>query len=141
MDTFEFNIKTKISQVFTRTPWYGGQIRGVRYRFVPNQILLVANENDLLLVLGGTWLQLTGNTIAFIKSYFSLTEDCLKLYTPELLHTIDETLYDVFKAQVKYVENSLLNETQHDVIRVLAVKYIDACIWCWCICFSRGSWW
>lgn len=60
-------------------------------------------------------MQLTGNTIAFVKLYFSLTEDCLKLQTPELLHTIDETLYDVFKAQVKFIEHSLQQESQNDV--------------------------
>lgn len=69
-------------------------------------------------VTGGCWLHLTGNTIAFIKLYISLTDDCLKLQTPELLHTIDETLYDVFKAQIRFVEDSLQLKIQNDVSRM-----------------------
>lgn len=66
-------------------------------------------------VTGGCWLRLTVNTMAFIKLYLSLTDDCLKLHSAELLHAVDETLYDVFQAQVKFVENSLISETQGEV--------------------------
>lgn len=44
-----------------------------------------------------------------------LLEDCLKLYTSELLYTIDEILYDVYDAQIRYVEQSLQSEMQQEV--------------------------
>lgn len=64
---------------------------------------------------GDCWLQVTSNVFAFTKLFLSLLDDCLKLKTPELLYTIDEILYDVYDAQVKYVEQSLKNEKQQEV--------------------------
>ncbi|KAF2880749.1 hypothetical protein ILUMI_25421 [Ignelater luminosus] len=65
-------------------------------------------------VTGDCWLQLTSNTLSFTKLFLSLLEDCLKLQTSELLYTINETLLEVFTAQVKYLEQSLRNEKQAD---------------------------
>lgn len=67
-------------------------------------------------VTGDCWLQITSNVFAFTKLFLSLLDDCLKLKTSELLHTIDEILCDVFEAQVKYVEQSLKNEKQQEVM-------------------------
>lgn len=61
-------------------------------------------------VTGECWINLTTNTIAFSKLYLSLLEDCLRLTTPELQHTVDEVLGDVFHAQLKHVEASLSSE-------------------------------
>lgn len=64
---------------------------------------------------GDCWLQITSNVFAFTKLFLSLLGDCLKLKTPELLFTIDEILYDVYDAQIKYVETSMKNENQQEV--------------------------
>ncbi|PSN36893.1 hypothetical protein C0J52_11426 [Blattella germanica] len=61
-------------------------------------------------VTGDCWIGLTGNTVAFSKLYLTLLEDCLRLATPELLHTIDEVLGDVFQAQMMHVEASLTSD-------------------------------
>lgn len=68
-----------------------------------------------ILFIGDCWLQITSNVFAFTKLFLSLLGDCLKLKTPELLYTIDEILYDVYDAQMKYVEGSLKNEKQQEV--------------------------
>lgn len=39
----------------------------------------------------------------------------MKLKTTELLHTIDETLHDVFDAQIKHNENNLREEINQEV--------------------------
>lgn len=39
----------------------------------------------------------------------------MKLKTTELLYTIDETLYDVFDAQIKHNENVLREEINQEV--------------------------
>lgn len=44
-----------------------------------------------------------------------LLNDCLRLQTTELLHTINDVLYDVFEAQIRHVEASLRNEKQNEV--------------------------
>lgn len=60
-------------------------------------------------------MQLTPNVLSFVKLFMSLLDDCLKLYTSELLYTIDEILYDVYDAQLRYVEQSLQSEMQQEV--------------------------
>lgn len=65
-----------------------------------------------LYVSGDVWLQLTSSTLAFTKSFLTLLDDCLKLKTTELLHTINETLYRVFEAQLRCIEQALRNEQQ-----------------------------
>lgn len=47
--------------------------------------------------------------------YLTLLEDCLKLSSPELQYALDETLFDVFQAQLKHVEISVKNETKPEV--------------------------
>lgn len=66
-------------------------------------------------VTGDCWLQLTSNTITFTKLYLAFLDDCLRLQTSDLLHTIDESLYIVFEAQIRYIEQSLRKETQNEV--------------------------
>nr|XP_018897394.1 PREDICTED: exocyst complex component 8 isoform X1 [Bemisia tabaci] len=61
-------------------------------------------------ITGDFWIGLSANTIAFARLYLSLIEDCLLLITPDLTHTIDQLLYDVFSAQLKHVGNSLNSE-------------------------------
>ncbi|GLV41624.1 Exocyst 84 [Carabus blaptoides fortunei] len=77
-------------------------------------------------VTGDCWLQLTANTLAFIKLYLSVTEDCLRLHTPELLSTVDETLYEVFKAQLRHVQTSVSSEntlaSQQTEVRQLMIR-------------------
>lgn len=63
------------------------------------------------LFLGGYWLQLTNNTLAFTKLFLSLVDDCLKLQNSDLLFTIDEIVMDVFDAQIKHFRQVLRNET------------------------------
>lgn len=65
-------------------------------------------------VTGDCWLQLSSNTVGFIKLYLSLVNDCLKLKTSDLLHLIDEILYDTLETQINYIEHSLRNETQSE---------------------------
>ncbi|RZB39025.1 exocyst complex component 8, partial [Asbolus verrucosus] len=65
-------------------------------------------------VTGDIWIQLTSNTVVFTKSYLILLDDCLRLKTTELLYTINEVLYDVFEAQIRHIEASLRNESQHE---------------------------
>lgn len=47
----------------------------------------------------------------------------MKLKTSELLYTIDEILYDVYEAQVRYVEQTLKNEKQQEVIMIGGVHF------------------
>ncbi|XP_066141876.1 exocyst complex component 8 [Euwallacea fornicatus] len=63
-------------------------------------------------VTGDVWLQLTSSTMAFTKAFLTLLDDCLKLKTTELLHNINETLFKVFEAQLRYNEQVLRNELQ-----------------------------
>ncbi|XP_017784758.1 PREDICTED: exocyst complex component 8 [Nicrophorus vespilloides] len=75
------------------------------------------NEMGLILdsyVTGDCWLQLTANTMAFTKLYLALIEDCLKLQTSDLLYSIDETLYTVFDAHLRHIEQSLRKESQYE---------------------------
>ncbi|XP_072396920.1 exocyst complex component 8 [Diabrotica undecimpunctata] len=65
-------------------------------------------------VSGDTWIQLTASTLSFTKMFFQLLNDCMKLKTTELVYTIDETLYNVFDAQLKHNENALRNELNQD---------------------------
>nr|CAI5822840.1 unnamed protein product [Callosobruchus analis] len=70
-------------------------------------------------VTGDTWIQITASTLAFTKTFFTLLHDCVKLQTSDLIHTIDDTLYTVFEAQIKYNENALRNEPNEDQKRFL----------------------
>ncbi|CAG9859377.1 unnamed protein product [Phyllotreta striolata] len=65
-------------------------------------------------VSGDTWLQLTASTLSFTKMFLNLLNDCMKLKTTELMYTIDETLYNVFEAQVRHNENALRSELNQD---------------------------
>ncbi|CAH1133128.1 unnamed protein product [Ceutorhynchus assimilis] len=67
-------------------------------------------------VTGDVWLQLTSSNLAFTKSFLILLDDCLKLKTTELLHSIDETLTKCFEAQLRYNEQGLKNEDQKQFI-------------------------
>jgi hypothetical protein len=71
-------------------------------------------------VTGDTWIQLTNNTIVFTKLFLMLLNDCLRLQTTELLHTINDVLYDVFEAQIRHVEASLRNEKQNEQRQFIA---------------------
>lgn len=66
-------------------------------------------------VTGDCWIQLSNNTMSFIKQFLLLLNDCLKLETPELLYTVDETLYNVFEVQITFIELTVRNEQQSDV--------------------------
>ncbi|XP_018562650.1 exocyst complex component 8 [Anoplophora glabripennis] len=92
-------------------------------------------------ITGDTWIQLTASTLSFTKMFLTLLEDCMRLKTTELIFTIDETLYNVFEAQIRHTENSLRNELNQDhrqfvvrnadflldtVINVSQKKYKDA---------------
>lgn len=68
-----------------------------------------------IFVLGDTWLQLTASTLSFTKMFLSLLNDCMKLKTTELMYTIDETLYNVFEAQIRHNENALRTELNQEV--------------------------
>lgn len=50
--------------------------------------------------------------------FLLLLDDCMKLKTTELLHTIDETLYDVFDAQIKHNEIYLRGEMNQEVNKI-----------------------
>ncbi|CAH1105110.1 unnamed protein product [Psylliodes chrysocephalus] len=65
-------------------------------------------------VSGDTWLQLTASTLSFTKMFLSLLNDCMKLKTTELMYTIDETLYNVFEAQIRHNENALRTELNQE---------------------------
>lgn len=69
----------------------------------------------LIEFLGDTWIQITSSNLAFTKMFFLLLDDCMKLKTTELLHTIDETLYEVFDAQIKHNETYLRGEMNQEV--------------------------
>ncbi|XP_071451392.1 exocyst complex component 8 [Hetaerina americana] len=56
---------------------------------------------------GECWLTLTSNTVAFGKLFLTLLEDCIKLATPELMHTMDGVLESVSRAHLRHVESSL----------------------------------
>lgn len=47
--------------------------------------------------------------------FLLLLDDCMKLKTSELLYTIDETLYEVFDAQIRQNENVLREELNPEV--------------------------
>lgn len=87
-------------------------------------------------VTGDCWLQLTANTLAFVKLYLSVTEDCLRLHTPELLSTVDETLYDVYRAQLRHVQTSLVqlsdnvqqSEVNQSIIHHPSIYNIHTCV-------------
>lgn len=53
------------------------------------------------------WLQLTQNSMSFTKLYLNFLDDCLKLKGSNLLYTIDETLVQVFEAQIRYFDATL----------------------------------
>ncbi|CAD6204344.1 GSCOCG00009931001-RA-CDS [Cotesia congregata] len=55
------------------------------------------------------WISLTSNTLAFSKLYIGLLDDCLSIYTPELLCTIETVLISVLRAQVQYILVALNN--------------------------------
>lgn len=74
-------------------------------------------------VTGDVWLQLTSSTLAFTRSFLTLLDDCLKLKTTELLHSINETLYRVFEAQLRYIEQALRNEQQEQ--KQLILKNVE----------------
>ncbi|XP_060528320.1 exocyst complex component 8 [Cylas formicarius] len=70
-------------------------------------------------VTGDVWLQLASSNLAFTKTFVALLNDCLKLRTCELLHSIDDTLYRVYDAQVKHNEQALCNELQPEQRRFI----------------------
>lgn len=49
----------------------------------------------------------------------------MRLKTTELLYTIDETLYDVFDAQIKHNENALREEMNQEVRFISFLKYLQ----------------
>ncbi|XP_074109472.1 exocyst complex component Exo84 [Cotesia typhae] len=55
------------------------------------------------------WISLTSNTLAFSKLYVGLLDDCLSIFTPELLCTIETVLISVLRAQVQYILVALNN--------------------------------
>ncbi|XP_044743188.1 exocyst complex component 8 [Chrysoperla carnea] len=91
---------------------------------------------------GECWIELTNNTLYFVKMYLTLLEDCLKLSSPELQYNLDETLFDVFQAQLKHVEISIRNENKpeakkfmiknglfllNDLLPLVEKKYLTSC--------------
>ncbi|KAK9500474.1 hypothetical protein O3M35_001731 [Rhynocoris fuscipes] len=60
-------------------------------------------------VTDGGWLELTSNTLSFVKLYYSLLEDSLTLAWSDLEHTIGKILFDVFDIHLKHVVTSLSN--------------------------------
>lgn len=73
---------------------------------------------------GDTWLQLTASTLSFTKMFLQLLNDCMKLKTTELMYIIDETLYNVFDAQLRHNDNALRNETNQEK-RIFLTKNAD----------------
>lgn len=61
-------------------------------------------------VQGESWIALSASTVALTRQYLALLEDCLRLCTTELAHTVDQVLTDVFSAQLSHFEGSLQNE-------------------------------
>lgn len=61
-------------------------------------------------VQGESWIVLSASTVAFTRQYLSLLEDCLRLCTTELAHTVDQVLTDVFGAQLSHVEVNLQSD-------------------------------
>lgn len=57
----------------------------------------------------GGWLELTSNTLSFVKLYYSLLEDSVTLAWTDLEHTIGKILFDVFDIHLKHVVSSLSN--------------------------------
>lgn len=67
--------------------------------------------SSLFFVLAGdSWIALSASTIALTRQYLSLLEDCLRLCTTELAHTVDQVLTDVYSSQLIHFEGSLQNE-------------------------------
>lgn len=61
-------------------------------------------------VQGESWIALSASTVALTRQYLSLLEDCLRLFTSELAHTVDQVLADVCSAQFIHFEASLRSE-------------------------------
>lgn len=57
-------------------------------------------------------MDLTSNTVAFTKLFMTLLEDCLRLYSTDLQFVIEDVLYDVFKTQLKQLDNALHTHNQ-----------------------------
>lgn len=55
------------------------------------------------------WIALTSNTLTFSKLYIGLLEDCLNVFTPEILNIIEEVLLSVLLVQVKHLQSSFSN--------------------------------
>lgn len=53
---------------------------------------------------------LTQNTITFTRTYLSLLNDCLVIYSPDLTKAIDQLLYEVFAAHCNYIKSSMKNK-------------------------------
>lgn len=58
-----------------------------------------------------------------MKLFLSLLDDCLKLKTSDLLYTINETLYDVYEAQIKYTESCIRGDMNLEVKYIYFFKY------------------
>jgi len=65
---------------------------------------------------------LTQNTITFTRTYLSLLNDCLVIYSPDLVNVIDQLLYEVFAAHCNYIKSSMKNK--HFVNDVCIFKQI-----------------
>ncbi|XP_075222918.1 exocyst complex component Exo84 [Lycorma delicatula] len=81
-------------------------------------------------VTGEWWIELTSNTVAFIKVFISLLEDGLHLVSLDLMHALDKVLYDVFSAQLKHVISSLHSD-KHKSQKKLIIKngmYLVDCL-------------
>uniref|UniRef100_A0A0A9YHQ1 Exocyst complex component 8 n=1 Tax=Lygus hesperus TaxID=30085 RepID=A0A0A9YHQ1_LYGHE len=77
---------------------------------------------------------LTLNSLAFIKLYNSLLDDCLTIAWPDLEHAMSKVLYDVFDAQLKHIAASRDNnkfQAQKSLImknsRYLLVDFLGGC--------------
>lgn len=79
------------------------------------------------MIVGDYWLQLTASTMSFAKLFLKLLDDCLKLQTADLLHTIDDTMYAVYEAEIKYVEYSLKIEKHLEVTNFMISEFRCNC--------------
>ncbi|KAK9888906.1 hypothetical protein WA026_001127 [Henosepilachna vigintioctopunctata] len=65
-------------------------------------------------ITGDVWLQITANNMEFSKTFLILLNNCLKLETTELLYAINDTISNVFEAQIKQHELILSEGTKAD---------------------------
>lgn len=79
---------------------------------------------SLIIIIGESWIALSASTVALTRQYLSLLEDCLRLCTTELVHTVDQVLTDVYSAQLLHFEGSLQNDKigSSEVSKCLFIK-------------------